>query len=785
MNETGIRIEIQGTVQGVGFRPWVWRLARENGIAGRVSNDSRGVTIDAFGRESAIESFLLGIRTSPPPAAEIRAVESRPIPPEPGREFVIVSSRETEGLRVSLPPDMATCDACLSEIFDPGDRRYRYAFTNCTNCGPRFTIAEAVPYDRPATTMSSFPMCPDCRREYEDPADRRFHAQPNACPVCGPRLSLLSASATGARAAVGEPVRGADPIDGAAAILLGGGTVAIKGLGGFHLACDARSSRAVDLLRRRKRREEKPFAVMVRTIEEAEKLAILSDDERALLSSRERPIVLVVRREDSRLAPEVAPDNPFVGLMLAYTPLHHLLLEAAGRPLVMTSGNLSEEPIACGNAEALARLGRLADGFLVHDREIASRCDDSVARVVAGGPMLMRRSRGWVPREVPVAVPFAEPVLACGAHLKNTFAIGLGSSAYLGPHIGDLENLETLGAFEDAVARMEKFLRVEAKIIAHDLHPEYASTDYARRRDGRRIAVQHHHAHVASAMAEHGIAGRAIGVAYDGTGYGTDGTAWGGEILVADFGEFERIATWRPVPLAGGEAAIREPWRVALALLEDAFPEGAPTDRLPLFDRLGPRAVAVVRKLVAERIHTPLARGVGRYFDGFGALFLGRPFARHEGQVALAWNVAANPDERRAYAYAITRSQTPWELDLRPTVRAAVADFLAGAPPATISGRFHETVAAATAALVHHAVETRGDLPVVLTGGCFQNSLLAERSLDHLGRSGIAALLQRRVPTGDGGIALGQAVVAAARCAKGSAAAGGVNVHELVASGGE
>jgi hydrogenase maturation protein HypF len=761
VNETGVRIEIRGTVQGVGFRPWIWRLARENGIAGRVSNDSRGVTIDAFGGESAVESFLAGIRTSPPPAAEIRALESRPIPPEPGREFVIVSSRETEGLRVSIPPDMATCDACLAEIFDPADRRYRYPFTNCTHCGPRFTIAEAVPYDRPATTMSEFPMCPACRREYEDPADRRFHAQPNACPVCGPRLSLLTAA--------GESIRDADPIDGAASILVDGGTVAVKGLGGFHLACDARSSRAVELLRRRKRREEKPFAVMARTIDDAEALAVLSDEERALLSSRERPIVLVERRADSRLAPEVSPDNPFVGLMLAYTPLHHLLLEAAGRPLVMTSGNLSDEPIACGNAEALARLGRLADAFLVHDREIASRCDDSVARIVAGGPMLMRRSRGWVPREIPVATPFPEPVLACGGHLKNTFAIGLGSSVYLGPHIGDLDNLETLGAFEDAVARMEKFLRVEPRIVAHDLHPGYASTDYARRREGRRVAVQHHHAHVASAMAEHGISGRAIGVAYDGTGYGTDGTAWGGEILVAGFADFERLATWRPVPLAGGETAIREPWRVAMALLEDAFPEGAPRDRLPLFGRLDARAVSVVGRLIADRIHAPLARGVGRYFDGFGALFLARPLARHEGQVALAWNVAANADERRQYPFAIARAQTPWELDLRPTVRAAVADFLAGASPATISGKFHETVCAATAALVRHAMETAGDLPVVLTGGCFQNAILSERTLDHLVRLGIEARLQRRVPTGDGGLALGQAVVAAASCAKDNA----------------
>ena len=748
-----MRIEIRGTVQGVGFRPWVWRLARENGIAGRVSNDSRGVTIDAFGGAAALASFLRGIRTSPPPAAEIRELESRPIPAETVLDFVIVESRETEGLRVSIPPDMATCEACLAEIFDPGDRRFRYAFTNCTHCGPRFTIATGVPYDRPATTMAAFPMCAACRREYEDPADRRFHAQPNACPACGPRLSLVSPE--------GVPIAGEDPIGGAVSVIDGGGTVAVKGLGGFHLACDARSSEAVGRLRRRKRREEKPFAVMVRTLEDAEALAVLSDEERALLSSRERPIVLSRRREDARLAPEVSPDDPFVGLMLAYTPLHHLLLEAAGRPLVMTSGNLSEEPIATGNEEALDRLGRLADAFLVHDREIASRCDDSVARIVAGGPVLIRRSRGWVPRAIPVAKPFAEPVLACGGHLKNTFAVGLGSSVYLGPHVGDLENLETIAAFEDAIARMEKFLRVEPRVVAHDLHPDYASTDYARRRAGSIVAVQHHHAHVASAMAEHEIEGPAIGVAYDGTGYGADGTAWGGEILVADFASFDRVATWRPIPLAGGEAAIREPWRIALALLSDAFPEGAPEDRLPLFGRLDRRAVSVVRTLLAGGFPTPLARGVGRYFDAFGALFLARPIARHEGQVALAWNVAADPEERRPYPFAIARSGTPWELDLRPAVRAAVADFLDGSPAATISGRFHETAAAATAALVRRAIEIEGDLPVVLTGGCFQNALLAERVLDHLGRIGVRGRLPRLVPPGDGGLALGQAVVAA------------------------
>jgi len=754
MNMEGRRIEIRGTVQGVGFRPWIWRLARENGIGGRVSNDSRGVTIEAFGGDRALESFLDGLRGSPPPASEIREILCLPIPPEPSREFVIVPSRETGRLRISIPPDLPTCADCLSEIYDPGNRRYRYAFTNCTNCGPRFTIAREVPYDRRATTMSSFSMCALCQAEYDDPGNRRFHAQPNACPACGPALTPLSAS--------GEPVFWEDPIRGAALALRADLIVAVKGLGGFHLACDATSAIAVERLRRRKRREEKPFAVMVRTIEQAEALADVSPEERKLLLSPERPIVLVRRRENSGLAPEISPDgNPLVGLLLAYTPLHHLLLADAARPLVMTSGNLAEEPIVCGNDEAVARLAGIADGFLVHNRPIESRCDDSVARIVAGGPLLLRRSRGWVPRAIPVETPFPQPVLACGGHLKNTFCIGLESSAYLGPHIGDLENLETLAAFEEAVARMERFLRVEPELVAHDLHPQYVSTVYAREsRRGRKVAVQHHHAHVASAMAEHGLAGPVLGVAYDGTGYGTDGTAWGGELLLCRFESFERLATLRAIPLAGGDAAIREPWRIALALLEDAFPEGPPLDRLPLFANVEEHALGAVRRMLRNGFPLPRARGVGRYFDGFGSLFLSRPFSRHEGQVAFAWNVAADPEEGGVYPYAVDRSVSPPELDLRPAVRAAVHDSLSGASPGTISRRFHETLARGTAALVREAARRTGDLQVVLTGGCFQNPLLTERVLS--GLEGLRVLLHRRVPPGDGGLALGQAAVAAA-----------------------
>jgi hydrogenase maturation protein HypF len=756
----GRHIEVRGTVQGVGFRPWIWRLARETGVNGRVSNDSRGVTIEAFGSGKALDTFLDGMRTSPPPAAEIRNLSWSAIPPEDTGEFVIVASRAGEGLEVSIPPDLATCADCLAEILDPSNRRHRYAFTNCTNCGPRFTIAREVPYDRPATTMAAFPMCARCRAEYEDPADRRFHAQPNACPACGPQLRALSANR--------EPIAWTDPLQGTARALVAGLIVAVKGLGGFHLACDATSSDAVARLRRRKRREEKPFAVMVRDLDAAEGVARVSPAERALLSSTERPIVLLARREGTlpEIAPEVSPDTPLVGLMLPYTPLHHLLLAEAGRPLVMTSGNLSEEPIACGNAEAIMRLSGIADGFLVHDREIESRCDDSVVRVIAGRPTVLRRSRGFVPRSIPLDIPFSEPVLACGGHLKNTFCIGLNGAAYMGPHIGDLENVETLAAYEEAIDRLERFLRVRPELIAHDMHPTYVSTVYALgARSGRKIAVQHHHAHIASAMAEHGLAGPVLGVAYDGTGYGTDGTAWGGEVMRAEGAAYERLGTFRPIALPGGETAIREIWRIALAMLSDAFPEGPPLSRFPLFAGIDRHHLDVVGRMLARGVSCPPARGVGRYFDAFGALFLERPVSRYEGQVAAAWNCAADESERGSYPFDLDLFHDPSELDLRPAVRAAVSDYLADRGPAAISARFHNTLSRGTGALVRSAFEKSGPLPVVLTGGCFQNDLFARRVVEEL--TGVSVFLHGHVPPGDGGLALGQAFVASATASKG------------------
>jgi len=553
-----------------------------------------------------------------------------------------------------------------------------------------------------------------------------------------------------------------DPVAAAGRALAADLIVAVKGLGGFHLVCDATSSLAVGRLRSRKRREEKPFAVMVADLAAAERLAVLLPQERALLASAERPIVLAPARADSPLCAEVAPGSSLVGLLLAYTPLHHLLLAAAGRPLVATSGNLSEEPIAISNPEALRRLNGVADLFLLHDRPIESRCDDSVARLVSGKPVVLRRARGYVPRAVRLRHRMAQPVLACGAQLKNAPCVALGDAAYLGPHVGDLESLETCQAFDEAVGRLERLLGVEPRVVAHDLHPGYQSTRWALQRPAlHHVAVQHHHAHVASAMAEHGLEGPVLGLAWDGTGDGGDGTAWGGELLLATYGAFSRLATFRPLPLPGGDLAIREVWRLALVLLDDAFDGHPPLNVMPLFDGIEERRLLLVRRMVAARLQTPLAHGVGRYFDALGAIGLARPIARYEGQVAMEWNLAADPGEGRPYPFALEDGEggSRLEVDLRPLVRALVADLLTGKALPEVAGRFHATLAAAAAAMVEKAAARHGRLPVVLTGGCFQNPLLAERVR--------AALAPRftvhthgEVPPGDGGLALGQALVA-------------------------
>ena len=748
----GRRILVRGVVQGVGFRPWVWRLAQQAGLVGRVFNDGQGVTIEVFGGPAALDGFVAGLG-QPPPAARIHSRQIEAIANQDDREFIIAPSGPAgePGRRVSIPPDIATCADCLAEIEDAHARRFHYALTNCTQCGPRFSIAREIPYDRVHTTMASFVMCADCRREYENPADRRFHAQPIACPACGPLLLLVDAD--------GAALDVTDPAGPAARLLVQGQILAVKGIGGFHLACDATSSAAVCRLRERKQRDEKPFAVMVRDLAAAEGLAVLDDAERALLTSVERPIVLVRRKPNSGLAPEVAPDNPMVGLLLAYSPLHHLLLAQADRPLVMTSGNLCEEPIAFDDADAQTRLAKLADAWLLHDRPIENHCDDSVGRVIAGQPVLFRRSRGYVPRPIVLSAPVA-PLLACGAHLKNTFCLAQGRDAYLGPHIGDLDNLATLAAYERAVARLQRFVGIEPEIIAHDLHPDYQSTRYALARpEACKIAVQHHHAHVAAVMAEHGLAGPVFGVAYDGTGLGSDGTAWGGEILLADFAGFERLATLRPIPLAGGDLAIQQVWRLALALLDDAFAGDPPVDALALFKLISASEIALCRRMIAEKLNTPLGHGAGRYFDAMGAIGLAATHSHFEGQVAMRWNFVADAGETGRYDFALDATGRPWLMDLRPMVRQATMDLVAGHAPALVSARFHNTLVAVTAEILRLLRQQHGKHPVVVTGGCFQNARLAESLLVALAPE-FAVHLPGQVPPGDGGLALGQAVVA-------------------------
>jgi hydrogenase maturation protein HypF len=750
----GVRIEIDGQVQGVGFRPWVHTLAQATAIRGRVWNHSRGVTIEAFGARDSLRAFVEQLERPPMPAARVRDVQCEPIPDEAVASFEIVASCSGLARRPSIPPDLATCDACRRELLDPTDRRYRYPFINCTRCGPRYTICLDVPYDRQRTTMAAFAMCEACRREYEDSQDRRFHAQPNACPDCGPRLRLVDAQ--------GNCMPG-EPIIVAARLLREGAILAVKGLGGYHLACDATRPDAVAMLRARKHRDEKPFAVMVPSLAFAERLAGLSPAERDLLVAPSRPIVLVARRPTSGLAEEVAPGNPLVGLMLPYTPLHELLLAEVGRPLVMTSGNRSDEPMICGDDEALRQLGGdIADFLLQHDRAIANRCDDSVARVVAGRPVVLRRSRGWVPGNLRVARRFPHPILASGAHLKNAFCLAADDLVWLGPHVGDLETHEACAAFEIAVERFQRFVGIEPEVVAHDLHPDYFTTRYATESQAAlRVAVQHHHAHVASAMGEHRLDGPVIGLAWDGTGYGTDGTAWGGELLVATLADFRRLATFRPIRLAGGDRAIREVWRIALALLDDAFDGDPPLAYLPLFQSIDAKSIDVARQMIRNELHAPLAHGVGRYFDAFGAIVLGKSESRHEGQVAMQLTFAADPAERRAYPFEIEAGVVA-TVDLRPTVRCAVDDLLAGGSAATISGRFHATLVAAAVEMMRLAEREVGRLPVVLTGGCFQNARLVEDLMAALAPK-FRVYVHEDVPPNDGGIALGQAMIAGAR----------------------
>jgi hydrogenase maturation protein HypF len=698
---------VTGVVQGVGFRPHVYGLARELGLSGFVLNDAAGVVVEVEGE--AVEVFLSRLRDEAPPLAAIESLSSELVPErgEPG--FVIRESPRNGSPDAPISPDVTTCDACLAELFDPADRRYRYPFINCTDCGPRFTLVTGVPYDRPFTTMAGFVMCAACQAEYEDPSDRRFHAQPNACPACGPRVT--------------------PGIADAARALLAGEIVAVKGIGGFHLACRADDEAVVARLRARKHREERPFAVMVRDPES------LLEQVPPELFRRERPVVIARRRADAAVAPSIAPGSRDLGVLLPYSPLHHLLLADAGVPLVMTSGNVSDEPIAFENDDALERLSGIADLFLLHDRPIHTRTDDSVMR----GGRIVRRSRGYVPATFRVAN--APPLLAVGAELKNTFTLARGGRAWVGHHIGDLRNYETLRSFSDGIAHFERLFSVAPELVAHDLHPEYLSTKYALERELPSVAVQHHHAHLAAVLAEHGVE-RAAGAIYDGTGYGTDGTVWGGELLRGDLRGYERLGHLWPVRMPGGEAAIREPWRMACAWLAEIDVDTP----LPGID---PERWSQVAQLTRTGLASPVTTSMGRLFDAVAAVVGLRHTVTYEGQAAIELEALA--DRRETAAYPMTAA-----LDARPTVAAVVDDVARGIAPPLIAARFHNAVAAATAEAL------RDEPVVVLSGGVFQNELLLARTLERLPH----ALVPTRLPVNDGGISYGQAAIALASSAR-------------------
>ena len=706
------RFRIRGVVQGVGFRPFVYALATRRGLAGFVLNDGQGVVVEAEGDDVALEDFAAALQADAPGLARVDGVISEAVAPSGESAFRIVESRET-GATALIPPDVATCDECLRELFDPADRRYRYPFLNCTQCGPRFTIARGAPYDRARTTMAGFELCADCRREYEDPDDRRFHAEPTCCSACGPQLS--------------------PSLEEAVALLRTGLILAVKGIGGYHLACDAGNEDAVARLRARKHREEKPFAVLT---DSPGSLAELSPSELGLLRSPARPIVLVRRLETASVAPSVAPGTPWLGLMLPYSPLHHLLCADLGAPLVLTSGNRSDEPIAFDDEDARERLGEIADAFLVHDRPIHRRCEDSVVR--AGFPL--RRSRGHVPAALPL--PGGAPALvAAGAELKSTFCVARDGEAFLSPHLGDLDSEAAYRAFRDDLELYLAMLGVEPELVAHDLHPEYLATKWVHEQEGvELVGVQHHHAHAAACLAEHGEDGPALALVFDGTGYGTDGTLWGAELLRCDLGEFERVAHLEPVPLPGGEAAIREPWRTAAVHLERA---GLPVPW---------REWEQVRESL--KLDPPLANGMGRLFDAVAALLGVRERVTYEGQAAI---------ELEQLAGARTAEPYPWRFsDPTDLVTVCYLELRAGRSREEIAARFHETVAASAADACAEAAAPR---TVVLSGGSFQNLRLLESTRARLEALGFRVLTHRLVPPNDGGISYGQAAVAARRSA--------------------
>jgi hydrogenase maturation protein HypF len=754
----GAVITLRGIVQGVGFRPFIHRLARECGLAGTVRNFSGGVVIEAEGPQDSIDEFYRRIAREAPPLARVagQTIQSRPA--RGATAFSVQKSDRLEGGFVLVPPDIAMCPSCHQELLDPRDRRHRYPFINCTDCGPRLTIIEDIPYDRPMTTMRTFTMCRRCRAEYENIDDRRYHAQPNACPDCGPHLSL--------RNGTDRTLSGEEALQDAIGRLKRGQILAVKGIGGFHLCCDAGHDRAVEELRRRKNRPAKPLAIMTRDADRAASLCHLSDLERQLLESPARPIVILRQRGGNPISRLVAPGNNTLGIMLPYAPVHVLLLEDLAA-IVATSANLSDQPLIGDNEQAVKDLAGIADGFLLHDREIHTRCDDSILRVIAAQPTPLRRARGFAP--VPIQLPVETPqVLACGAELKNTFCLVRDGYAFVSQHIGDLKNVQTYRFYEQMIARFEKLFRADPKILAHDLHPQYLSTRYAAERAAgpgglTMVPVQHHHAHVAACMAENGITDPVLGVVFDGIGYGDDGRIWGAEFMVADLAGYRRVGQLRYVPLPGGDAASREPWRMGLSYLHalGAAPQGS--ERRAFCGHLDPDAVDTVLKMLDRAYHVPLGSSMGRLFDAVSFLLGLCERNTYEGEAAVALQIAAEEaaGEPGRYDWSIGEEEGYLTVDPLPLVRGIIDDIAAGIPAGRIALGFHRAVADLVRACCRSIRDATGLEKVALSGGVFQNALLAEMTINRLRREGFEPLTHRQVPPNDGGISLGQAVVAA------------------------
>ncbi len=760
-NKARIRIEVKGVVQGVGFRPFIYRLAHKYKLTGWVQNTSGNVAIEVQGQQANLDGFISSLKNEAPPVSRIQGISVSTIPLIDESGFIILESHAKEGEYQPLSADIATCNQCLGEIFDPADRRYLYPFTNCTNCGPRFTIIKDIPYDRPLTTMQPFRMCDKCQAEYDEPLNRRFHAQPNACPVCGPKLRITDNN--------GIQIDCEDVLKKAAELIMDGNTVAVKGLGGFQLACDATNDYVVMLLRQRKKRPGKPFALMMASLEDIREHCIVSDKEAELLSSAQAPIVLLKRRiDDAEIALNIAENNKYLGVMLPPTPLHHMLLRYVKVPLVMTSGNLSEEPICKDNDEALARLKGIADYFILHNRDIHSRYDDSVYLVEKGQVRALRRARGYAPS--PIMLPFnSEQILACGAEEKNTFCLTRDNHAFLSQHIGDMDNAETLEHFENTIELYKHLFRIKPEIIAYDLHPEYRATKYALQyaADNRlkTVGVQHHHAHIASCMAENNIQSPVIGVAFDGTGYGADGNLWGGEFLLCDYSGFKRLAHLEYIPMPGGAAAIRKPYRMALGYIYTLLGTQTPIAKLPLLGRIPNVELDTIKKQLDLKLNCPLTSSAGRLFDAVSAICGVCGEALYEAQAAIELEMSATDNisdisMQGVYPFAIDGNSDISVIRLENLIKYIIQDVANNTAVQIISARFHKTMAEMITETCKTISKKTGIKTVALSGGVFQNRLLLNMAIDKLDKEGFTVLSHKVVPCNDGGLALGQAVIA-------------------------